>query len=798
MYSYFFRSAAATAVLLLLATALSAQNHPVSGLITAEAGGDPLEYATVSAYAAGDSLRLIDGTVTDAAGRFSLSLPAADYRLEFGFIGLATRRQTLKLLQATDLGEISLTAVASSLDAVEVTAERTRMSLQLDKKVFEVGQDALSRGGSATNVLEQLPSIMVSADGQVSLRGNSGVRILVNGRPSALADNNALEAIPAASIERVEIITNPSARYEAAGSAGIINIILKKEKQRGYGGTVGLTTGYPADHRLNMNLNLRREKFSAFASAGLRYSNYRGSGELDQESEVNDGFFRLRQERDQDRNDKNVTGYAGLDYNISERATLTAGYSLYHVINDDLTDISFRYTDADDRPTRNWRQSLDYLEPGTYQQLDIAYIRTGEAGKKLSLYLKNDLWAEVENEVVDIDETFPAPVELLRYRTETRESSRDHLLQADYEMPLGEYSKLELGLRGETRIITSDYLAENFINEAFTPLPGFANELDYFERIGSAYLQYGWKKDAIGLQVGLRNEYTWIQVESAAEEQPDIEKRYNKLFPSLSASYQLSDATSTQLSYSRRIRRPAFWQLNPFAGIGNPTTLFAGNPDLDPAYTDRVELNLVQRWEKLTVNPALYASTTTDFFNSIIEQEGENIFALSTGTIRSRAINLEREDRYGLEVTTNYRPTEKLTLSGEINYYGYRQRGRFGDRDFAFDFATWSGALRTQIQLPADIGIQARFNYNARYKDAQTIRRGQYLIDLGLTKQWNKKFTLTLNVRSPRFQVQETFRPDFRQEEYSEWTNWRTGLSLQYRFERGAGAEERRQRGSIR
>ncbi|MGB3547033.1 MAG: carboxypeptidase regulatory-like domain-containing protein, partial [Saprospiraceae bacterium] len=228
MYSYFFRSATATAVLLLLATALSAQNHPVSGLITAEAGGDPLEYATVSAYAAGDSLRLIDGTVTDAAGRFNLSLPAADYRLEFGFIGLATRRQALKLVQATDLGEISLTAVASSLDAVEVTAERTRMSLQLDKKVFEVGQDALSRGGSATNVLEQLPSIMVSADGQVSLRGNSGVRILVNGRPSALADNNALEAIPAASIERVEIITNPSARYEAAGSAGIINIILKK------------------------------------------------------------------------------------------------------------------------------------------------------------------------------------------------------------------------------------------------------------------------------------------------------------------------------------------------------------------------------------------------------------------------------------------------------------------------------------------------------------------------------------------------------------------------------------------
>ncbi len=782
---------------LLLGKPLLSENFDLRGTILAAETDQPLEYATISVYTPDGQLK--EGTVTDATGQFSLSLNAGTYQLQIEFLGFLPQELPVQLDQHLDLGTIRMQADQMTLEAAEVTAEKTQMNLLLDKKVFNVGADLLSSGGSAEDVLSQLPSVSVSAEGQISLRGNDGVRILVNGRPSALADNNGLAAISADRIERVEIITNPSAKYEAAGTAGIINIILKQAEAKGYGGTVNLTTGYPANHRAAVNLNFSRPKYTAFLNFGGRYANFRGEGELTRQTTIEDTFSELLQIEDQDRNDQVVHGFTGLDYHFNPQSTLSGTYSVYYVVNDDEMRRDYDFTDAQGLPTNSWGQTLDYREPGTYQQLDLTYTKDlTREGEQLAIYFKNDLWEETESEDTRIAQSVPVSETLLRYRTQTIESSRDHLLQADYELPVGESGHLEMGIRGETRIISSDYLVEEDQAGEWNVLAGFINELDYFERIGSGYFQYQLEGEKWSLQLGLRNEYTLVKVESRAESIADVRKMYNRLFPSFSLSRTFSEASSMQLTSSRRIRRPSFWQLNPFRGLGDPNTLFIGDPDLDPAYTDRLELNFLQRWEKFTINPAIYGSRTVDVFQFVVEQEADNPFDLSSGTIVTRPINLDREYRYGLELITSYRPHENWTISTDLNYYGYRQEGQFAERNFDFDFATWSGRLRLQTKLPGDLRLQGSFFYEGRYKDVQSIRRARYDGSLAISKQWNKKLTVTLNTFSPRWRRGELFRPSFQQEDYFAWTGWRTSLSVQYRFEKGADAESRRQRGSIR
>ncbi|MFK8165497.1 MAG: TonB-dependent receptor [Lewinella sp.] len=780
----------------LLATALPNVKVSLTGTIITD-NKAPLEYATVSIFAADSSL--VDGTVTNEQGMFDLDLPTGAYRIQFEFLGFTTQRKNIELTRKTDLGIIQMSPDGLTLDAVEVTADKTQMNLFLDKKIFNVGTDLTSAGGSANEVLDQLPSVTVSVDGQVSLRGDSGVRILINGRPSAIANNNALDGIPAESIEKVELITNPSAKYEAAGTAGIINIILKKSQQRGYGGTASFSAGYPRDLRANLNLNIRREKFNAFGSVGYRFSDYQGTGSLTRRSTLNEGTTNLQQDRLQARNDKNVTGFAGFDYNISPTDMLTASYSLYDVINDDLATIDFDYTDDNGAPLQTTRQTLDYLEPGKYQTIEFTYTKTlKKEGEKLTFFAQNDFWTEPEYEDITFEESFPTMAQNLRYRTESLEGSRDYLLQVDYESPVGENGKIETGLRGETRIIYSDYLAERNEDGIWSPLEGFKNDFDYYERIGSGYLQYAWNKDALSFQVGLRNEYTVVRIENEASPENDVTKPYNRIFPSASASFKLSDETSTQLSYSKRIRRPSFGLLNPFGGIGDPNSIFSGNPDLNPTYTDRLEWNLIRRWEKLTINPAIYASTAVDFFAFVIDQSTDNPFGLETGTITVLPMNLDRENRYGLEVNVNYRPAKSINLSGEINYYGYQQRGEVEGQSFDFDFATWSGSLRSNIDLPKDISFQAVLYYDAPFKTVQSIRDPQYYLRMGLSKQWDNKFTLTANLAAPRIQSSSNTLATFSETERNQWTRWRGSLNFQYRFEKGAGARERRQRGSIR
>lgn len=776
----------------LSATTLPPAKADISGRIIDADDEFALEFATVSAFDSEENL--VTGESTDSTGRFSLRLPKGQYKLRFEFIGYSILDTMLLVNKDLDLGDIKLFSGAVNLEGATVTAERSRLTLKLDKQIFDVGTDIISQGGTANEVLDNVPMINVSPDGVVSLRGNSSVKVLINGKPSALADNNALQGIPAANIAKVEIMTSPSARFEASGTAGIINIILKDDSAKSGGGQVSASVGIPVDYRLNGSFTRSEKKWTYFGNAGLRYSNYFSTGEAERISLLPSGTQILREDLDQDRNDKAGHLFGGVDFRPTDKTTFSASYSLYHQTNDDLSEVNYNYFDGSENLERDWLQSYDYLEPETYHQIEISYAQDfSKEGTKLFVLFQNDFWDNDEQELTIVNERFPLNTEALRLRTRDIESSNDYLLQGDYEQKLGEHGKLEIGLRGESRIISSDYIAEIKQGDDFQVYRDLENLVNYYERIAAGYVQYAFEKDAWGVQVGLRSEYTNVRVEDTNPDTEDIEKPYNWVFPSATVSYKFSEKLNTSLGYSKRIQRPRFSQLNPFGGIENPNELNFGNADLDPSFRDHVELKILYNGEKLTVSPYLTAHFIDGFYDTQVLQD-------SSGLVTYFPINLDQERILEAGLIVNYEPFKGWQLNGEARVAEFTQRGIYEGVDYGNSFQTFSAELGVRGKLPKDFRIQATFYYYGGQRYLQSYRDPFYGINAGLSRNFlSDRLLVTLNVRNLfALSVYEggATLPTFTNTYARRWQGQRIGLTASWDI--GADVRARRARGSIR
>ena len=752
----------------------------------------PLEFATISAYDRENVL--VTGASTDSTGKFLFRLPKGQYNLRFEFIGYTTIDTTVELNSNHDLGDIKISSSALDLEGVTVTSERSRLSLKLDKQIFDVGADIISQGGTANEVLDNVPMVSVSPEGVVSLRGNSSVKVLINGKPSALADNNALQGIPASNILKIEVITSPSARYEAAGSAGIINIILKDKGVENTGGQVGLTVGAPADYRINGNFTKTKNKWTYFGNAGLRYSDYFSTGEAERISQLPSGKQILHEDLEQDRNDKAANFFAGLDFRPNEKTTFSASYSLYHQTNDDLSSVNYTYSDDSENLQKDWIQSYDYLEPETYHQIEASWAQDfSKEGSKLLVLFQNDFWVNDEQELTIVNERFPTMSEAFQLRTRSLESSNDYLLQADYEQKLGKFGKLELGLRGEMRIISSDYLAEEKLEDEFMVYRNLENLVDYYERIAAVYIQYALEKDKWGLQLGLRSEYTNVRVDEARDETKDIVKSYNWVFPSATISYKFSEKINASLGYSKRIQRPGFWQLNPFGGIANPNELQFGNPNLDPSFRDLFELKILYNDDKLSVSPYFTAHYIDGFYDTQVLQD-------SNGLVTYFPINLDQERILQAGLILTYEPFKGWQFTGEARAAEFRQKGFYEGVDFGNSFQTFSSELGIRGKLPKEFRIQTNFYYYGGQRYLQSYRDPFYGINAGLSRKFlSDRLQVTLNVRN-LFEL-SVYRggatlPTFTNSYARRWQGQRLSLSLAWDF--GADARVRRARGRIR
>ncbi|MCB2410182.1 outer membrane beta-barrel family protein [Hymenobacter lucidus] len=776
-------------------TTAPGKGHALTGKLLDAGSGAAVPYATINVLDA--AAQLVTGGISDEAGGFRLDgIPAGPLTVEFRFMGYQTLSQPLAAGSRLDLGPIKLQPVTTQLGEVTVTGEKPTVSLQLDKKVFEVGKDILSQGGSGHDVLNGVPSVAVSPGGGISLRGNANVTVLINGRRSGLTQSNGLDQIPASQIERVEVITNPSARYDAAGSAGIINVILKKNKQPGLGGQVRLVGGLPNDTRLTPSLTFKSAKVNLFATAGLRWSDYRGRYRTDQATGLADGRpASLQQRQRENRHDDGRVLYVGADYFINDHNTITAAFLKNDTKDHDKTWLDYAYLNGAGQTDSTLQRQGESWESRSYNQLELNYTRLfAQAGRKYTVDVQYDFWNSDKSWQLATNRLYPQAQALPGIRTGSVGASKDLLMQTDLVQPLGKQSTVEFGLKAEGRQVTSNFGAEQEQGAEWAVFRGIDNQLRYDELISSGYAQWGSKVKKLSYLLGLRAELTRITIRDE-EGRYNNEKNYHRLFPTLNLGYQLGEGLTTQLNYSRRINRPTIWMLYPFNELTDLNAQYVGNPDLNPSYADVLELGLLRNWTTLTLNPSVYYQQTSGFIQTYTYRD-------ATGTFISTPINLSRETRRGLELSVLYNPLKWLSFNTELNLYTFTQQGRYREQDFAFSSQTLTGRLSTQLKLPLKLGVQARYNVNGAQRNAQTRTSAIHFVNVAVSKNLLRdKATLVLdgsNVFDSNQTRTQTTGPDYVFNQVSSPNAARYRLSFTYRFNLQDGQAIRQARSSNR
>ena len=752
-----------------------------------------LVYASTRLFKIQDS-SMVTGSVTDAKGVFEIEAPAGDYFLEISFLGYERLIISDILLDEQHpfkrLKDIQLREKETTLNEVEIAAKKSRMEFALDKKVFNVGQDLSSNGGTAADLLDNIPSVTVDIDGNVAVRGNTGVRLLINGKPSGFTNINsadALQQLSANMIEKVEIITNPSSRYEAEGTAGILNIVLKKERKQGWNGTFDLTGGAPHSHNASVNINHRRDKLNFFSGIGIRYRKQPRVSFEHRENWQSDSLLIQDQDSKSYRGGFSGNFSFGADYSFDKYTTLTASlryrksldfntgridYLTYNSAYDQLLGIDIRETEEDEIDN-----SLDY---------NLSFERNfARKGQKLTadfIYSNGG-----ETEAMDAVEQahnanrVPLASPSLQQQINNSENQEEITLKADYVHPFRKDGKFEAGYRGSKRDIDTDYLVEEFNNElnSWENRTDISNDFSYDEEIHAAYMSVGDKLNKFSYQLGLRAEYTHIKTLLVNTNEGN-DKEYANLFPSAFFSYEVKTGNAIQLSYSRRLRRPRFWDLNPFFGFSNPRSFRAGNPDLDPEFAHSLEMSYIKYWDKATLSSSIYYRHTDGDIQRITVLLEDNISV-------SRPQNVATKDEIGLEFSLNYTPLKWWDLTLSSNVY----QGKINGANLGFarqtEFFSFTSRLNSKMSLPKDFDAQIMVNYRGPENSPQGRRRAILYTDVGINKDiLNKKATIGIRVSdifNTTWYRYETFGEDFYIYREGQWRSRRQGyLTFSYRL----------------
>jgi hypothetical protein len=770
----------------------------ISGKVIDETSKQPLEYATV--VITNTKTNKISGGITDEKGIFNIQSPIGVYQISVEFISFRSKKYPKQEIKKNlDLGTILLSEDLKSLDEIVIIAEKTTVDIRLDKKVFNIGKDLSIRGGNASDVLGNVPSVQVDVEGTVSLRGNENVTILIDGRPSALVGMNGAEAlrqIPAEAIEKVEVITSPSARYDAEGTAGILNIILRKNKLTGFNGSLQLDLGIPERVGTAFNSNWRTEKWNLFTNTGFRYNSTPGNAFSDSDflssSAQNANVVESRRFGRQGRS---LFTSLGAEYYISKNSSII-GNIVFNTGNDDdvNTNIINRYdTQGSINEATLRTENEDQNEQRVQYTIDYVNNFDGN-GRKLSINTQYS--TEVQDALNNITE-IDTQVDILNDLEQVVENQNENsgLLQIDYVHPVGKNIQYEAGYRGNYRdIFNSFYLAErkDFVNNGpLVPDAGLNNSFNYTEFVNAAYLQYGQQLNKISILGGLRYEYTSIEIAQQTEITKD-KRSYGNLFPTLNLGLELKDGENMTLGYNRRISRPRGRSLNPFPSRSSESNQYSGNVNLNPVITDAFDIGYLKRWDKFTLSTSLYYNISKDNWERIQEDTGE--ITDNGDPITNRfPINLSTEEKYGLEFTLNYKPFKVWNINSDFNLYNVKSDGDYTNpktnntQNFDFENTSYFIRLNQKITLPGKTDLQINTNYRGPSQNVQTKSQGVFSMDIAASKDlFNEKASLSLNfsdVFNSSISRRTTTIPGFL-EQYSEfqWREPQISASFIYRF----------------
>ena len=789
------------------------QNNQISitGNIIDSNTKEPLEYATVVLN--NIETKQLSGGITDEKGNFTIKIIPGTYDISFEFISFKTIKIPKKIINSSvNFGTIKLSEDSDKLDEIVIIAEKSTVEIRLDKRIYNVGKDMTVKGGSASDVLDNVPSVDVDVEGNVSLRGNENVRILIDGKPSALvglSGTEALRQLPADAIERVEVVTSPSARYDAEGTAGILNIILRKGVATGLNGSLNTTIGDPTQYRIASNINFRTKKINFFTNLGYRNSSSPGNFLTNLSTFENESVNSLRiEDRDFERKRNGYNINLGLEYFLSNESSITGTYFYRDSDNKNLSTNAIQVFDVNNILEYSDVRVQDEDEIDETSQISLNYTNNiNNSGHKLTIDFQYSDSKEIETAFIDDS--------LASENNITAENSKSTLIQSDYVLPIGEHMQFELGYRGDFQDLNSNFLVNRIPELDFNP----SNNLIFKQNVNAIYSQFGNKINKFSYLLGLRTEITDVKVRLTNTNE-NFDYRYTEVFPTINFGLERTDNQSFTLGYSRRLRRPRYWYLNPFESRNSQNVIYKGNPGLIPTFTNSFDLGFLQKIGKLTLNSSIYFQHSVNAIQRVTRDEIRLLDGVNQVITIREPINLASEDRYGFELTANYNPSKKVRLSGSFNVFQQESKGLYEYNKFTIDETSgaiisspeiqdlgninnsWFSRFNATFTLPWKIQMQNRLSYRGPRYTAQSESKGMFSANIALSKDvFSEKGTLVLNVsdvfnsrkwRSTNFNPNKENPTSINSQE-SQWRVRQISLNFTYRFnqKKNQGRERR-------
>jgi outer membrane receptor protein involved in Fe transport len=699
---------------------------------------------------------------TDLEGNFIITnIANGVYTFKASYIGYQSMvRDSVAItsvLKSINLGTIKMkTGKGNILNEVTVTAQKPTMQLGIDKKIFSVDQSVVSEGGSATDVLQNVPSVQTDMNGGVSLRG-SAARVLIDGKQSLIGGGDVaqiLASIPASSIETIEVITNPSAKYDAEGQTGIINIVLKKNKKLGLNGNVALTAGNRDNYNASTNLAFQNKNINLYANYSYRYGNRPGFG-------YNNTYYRteisgigyVTQDNTSNDLDKGHNIKLGMDYNLTDKSTvsISGGFNSRNSVEDEFIGINeFSANNAPvnlsnrvntrDRTGNNYDLNIDFLQKFKKKGEELSFNASYATGN-------NDTY-----QLFDTDKYFSNGAAVsspfTQQITSRPSDNKNYNIQLDYVLPLTEKSRLEAGYRTQYRISNSRTLADSVVNSVYIFSRTLSNDFNSDDYVHALYLNYQNQINNFGYQVGLRGEDAALTTEMGAYlpggniAYTPGRVAYTRLYPSVFLTQKLNNDQQLQLSYSRRVNRPRGWDTNPFLDVSDPINYRQGNVNLMPEDVHAFEFSYSRFFKNLSLVSTAYYRQTNDVIQRIR-------YELEGGINLTIPQNLTSAKNSGIELIGKLDLSKKWNVTTNFNLYQRKIEGvaEFGTSDV--DGVAYNANMTHNITLPYAITLQLRADYRSNEVTAQGTFKAMYGFDAGAKMDvMNKKASLSFNIRN--------------------------------------------------
>ena len=768
-----------TLILTLSAFSLYSQsNYSISGTVI-DTDGLPQIGASVALHNPKDS-SIITGGVTKVGGNFKFEAKGGSYYIRITSIGMEPKvLDNINISADMKLGVIKIAQSSVLTDEVLVTAEKSVMELKLDKRIYNVNKDASNIGRNGSEILDNIPSVNVDPEGNVSLRGSGNVQILLNGKQSGLVSNDpeSLKQLMGDMIEKIEIITNPSARYDAQGEVGIINIVLKKKQEAGYNGNVELRTGYPDNHAVTVSSNYRSESMNLFGSVGANYRNSPGTGNTDQTLYNYYTYNFTNTDLNRQRGGTGLNLSIGSDFFLDEDNTLTFAGNYRYRDGDNLSKIIYSDYLPDGDLYRTTNRDDDENESTNDVELNLTYEKKFDGNK--DHYLRFDSRYEQNKDIEnsDITQSNSLTSDGTQQQSYNMEFERNQLYQLDYVYPFSAEGKFETGAKANLRKVDNDYYVQQKVGDKFEFLDGYNNNFIYHENILAAYVMLGNQIDNFGWQVGVRSEYSDITSELLRTNYVN-QRDYVNFFPSAHFNYKIDLQNSLQASYSSRIQRPWFRSLMPFSSFTDSRNMWGGNPDLNPEYTDSYELGYLLNWDTGSILSNVYYRHGTDIIQSVT-------YIDTTGVTQIRPSNIGIQNSYGVEFNLSNDITDWWNTNANFNLYSSTITGNKSVYNLNTEYFSWNTRFSSKMTL-SGFNFQLTGNYRAPESTPQGKNLDMWWIDFGLSKDiFDKNATITLSgqdIFSTRIRRSEVNGETFSRISEYQWRKGQVTLTFSYRI----------------